>query len=215
MARNKYPEKTIQKILDVSLLLFSKKGYDKTSIQDIVNEIGMSKGAIYHHFKSKEEILDALGKRFYDDAGYFDSIAHRKDLNGLEKIREVFIRQISDANKEKMDALTINIWKEPKFFMMSMEENLRENAAFLVPFLEEGIQDGSIRKQNTKNASEVLILLLNYWVFSPITGYRVDELKSKIHYLRIISDNLGIPIINDEIEEKTNQYFEKLSKYIE
>ncbi|MEG1733260.1 MAG: helix-turn-helix domain-containing protein, partial [Longicatena sp.] len=40
MARNKYPKKTIAKILDVSLHLFSEKGYEKTTIQDIVNALG-------------------------------------------------------------------------------------------------------------------------------------------------------------------------------
>ena len=43
MARNKYPEETVQKILDVSRTLFREKGYDHTTIQDIVNALGMSK----------------------------------------------------------------------------------------------------------------------------------------------------------------------------
>ena len=53
MARNKYPQRTVEKILEVSLALFNEKGYEKTTIQDIVNALGMSKGAIYHHFKSE------------------------------------------------------------------------------------------------------------------------------------------------------------------
>ena len=62
MARNKYPEVTVEKILEVSQRLFMEKGYDNTTIQDIVNELGgLTKGAIYHHFKSKEEIIDVLG----------------------------------------------------------------------------------------------------------------------------------------------------------
>ena len=61
MARNKHPEQTVQKILDVSLKLFGEKGYEKTTIQDIVDALGMSKGAIYHHFKSKDDIIEALG----------------------------------------------------------------------------------------------------------------------------------------------------------
>ena len=60
MARNKYPEETRKKILDISFRLFSEKGYDHTTIQDIVDALGMSKGAVYHHFKSKEDILDHL-----------------------------------------------------------------------------------------------------------------------------------------------------------
>ena len=65
MARNKYPEVTVEKILEVSQRLFMEKGYDNTTIQDIVNELGgLTKGAIYHHFKSKEEIIDALSDFF-------------------------------------------------------------------------------------------------------------------------------------------------------
>ena len=66
MARNKYPEQTVEKILDVSQELFLEKGYEQTTIQDIVNHLeGLSKGAIYHHFKSKDEILAALEGRIY------------------------------------------------------------------------------------------------------------------------------------------------------
>ena len=64
MARNKYPEETVKKILDVSHRLFREKGYDHTTIQDITDALGMSKGAVYHHFKSKEDILDKLTDRY-------------------------------------------------------------------------------------------------------------------------------------------------------
>ncbi|HWI49607.1 MAG TPA: helix-turn-helix domain-containing protein, partial [Rummeliibacillus sp.] len=60
MARNKYPKQTLEQILFVSTKLFEEKGYEKTSIQDIIDGLGMSKGAIYHHFKSKEDILNAV-----------------------------------------------------------------------------------------------------------------------------------------------------------
>lgn len=214
MSRNKYPEQTIQKILDTSFHLFSQKGYDKTTIQDIVNELGMSKGAIYHHFKSKEEILEALGARFYENMDFFEAIHKRKDLNGLEKLREIFLMQISDMDKSDMDAIVINIWKDPKFFMLSMEENLTQNAPLIESFLEEGIQDGSIRKQDTKCAAQILILLLNFWLISPITEFSTDELPRKIHYLRDMSDSLGIAVINDEIEEKINDYFQRITTYV-
>jgi AcrR family transcriptional regulator len=49
MARNKYPEETIKLILDVATRLFTEKGYDDTSLQDIINDTKLSKGAIYHH----------------------------------------------------------------------------------------------------------------------------------------------------------------------
>ena len=56
MSRNKYPEQTVEKILDAAAYLFAQKGYAHTTLQDVIDETGLSKGAVYHHFKSKEEI---------------------------------------------------------------------------------------------------------------------------------------------------------------
>ena len=47
-------------IIQVALSLFSNKGYNETTMADLVEATGLSKGAVYHHFKSKEEILQLL-----------------------------------------------------------------------------------------------------------------------------------------------------------
>lgn len=71
MARNKYPEVTVQRILDASMKLFLEKGYENTTIQDIVDELGdLSKGAIYHHFKSKEDIIQAVGDKVHEGVDF-------------------------------------------------------------------------------------------------------------------------------------------------
>lgn len=51
-------------ILDAAEHLFVTKGFDKTSTNDILSEVGIARGTLYYHFKSKEEILDALIMRF-------------------------------------------------------------------------------------------------------------------------------------------------------
>ena len=50
-------------ILDVAEQLFIEKGFDNASTNDIINKIGIARGTLYHHFKSKEEILDAIVER--------------------------------------------------------------------------------------------------------------------------------------------------------
>ena len=60
MARNKHPEETAARILSAAARLFLEKGYDRTSLQDIIQQTGLSKGAIYHHFSSKEAIFEAI-----------------------------------------------------------------------------------------------------------------------------------------------------------
>lgn len=86
MARNKNPEETVNKILDVSYRLFMEKGYEYTSIQEIIDQLGgLSKGAIYHHFKSKEDILVAVTDRITGESNrMLADIRDRKDLNGKE-----------------------------------------------------------------------------------------------------------------------------------
>ena len=78
MARNKHPEETVNLILDVALALFFEKGYDNTSIQDIIDGLGgLTKGAVYHHFKSKEDILSAALDR--DNQALFDELRRIRD----------------------------------------------------------------------------------------------------------------------------------------
>ena len=60
MARNKHPEQTLEKIVETAAQLFVEKGYEQTSIQDILDVSGLSKGGLYHHFKSKEQIFGAV-----------------------------------------------------------------------------------------------------------------------------------------------------------
>ena len=61
MARNKYPEITQEKILDVAQRLFLEKGYENTTIQDIVDELGgLTKGAVYHTSNQKKKLWTLL-----------------------------------------------------------------------------------------------------------------------------------------------------------
>ena len=79
MGRNKYPEETVAKILDAALELFCAQGYEGTSIQDIVDRLdGMTKGAVYHHFKSKEEIFNAAF-----DRAMTPIVEHRRSMLGV------------------------------------------------------------------------------------------------------------------------------------
>lgn len=56
----KEAEERKNEILDVAERLFSTKGFDHTSTNDILEEIGIARGTLYYHFKSKEDILDAM-----------------------------------------------------------------------------------------------------------------------------------------------------------
>lgn len=60
----KEAEERKNEILDAVDTLFSQKGFDGTSTNDILEKVGIARGTLYYHFKSKEDILDALIERY-------------------------------------------------------------------------------------------------------------------------------------------------------
>jgi AcrR family transcriptional regulator len=65
-ARGGWPRgATRERILDIALDLFTERGYDKTSLREIADELGFTKAALYYHFERKEDILLALHMRLH------------------------------------------------------------------------------------------------------------------------------------------------------
>ena len=95
--------------------LFLEKGYDQTTIQDIVDGLkGMTKGAVYHHFKSKEEIMSAVGDRMFFENNPFEAVRTRTDLNGLEKLREAVRLNQADEARSRMTVQAVPITQNPR-----------------------------------------------------------------------------------------------------
>ena len=202
MARNKYPEVTVEKILDVSQRLFLEKGYDKTTIQDIVDELGgLSKGAIYHHFKSKEEIMDALGDKMFFNNNPFEKVKARTDLNGLQKMRMAIMLNQSDENQIELTKQAIPMLKNPHVLARMIETNRRCLCPYWELFIEEGIKDGSIKTQYKKELAEFLVLM-DIWLIPSIFPADKKELHNRLYCIKEMLEKMGLPLLNEEIDEK-------------
>mgnify|MGYP000005165946 FL=1 len=188
MARNKHPEETVAKILDVSMRLFTEQGYEHTTIQDIVDALGMSKGAIYHHFKSKEDILDRINDRYYENLEWFSDPAKLPGRNGLEKLRHAFRHFLTDPAKREVDRLAIHhIVKNPKIALLTLESTFRDAAPYVEGMIRLGMADGSLPGvTHPHEIAEVLMLLTNVWT-GMFPGSR-EEFAAK---LRFMYGNLG------------------------
>lgn len=210
MARNKYPEITVEKILEVAQRLFLEKGYDNTTIQDIVDELnGLSKGAIYHHFKSKEEIMDALGDRMFFHNNPFEKVKERADLNGLQKMRMAILLNQSDTNQIELTKQAIPMLKNPHVLARMIETNRRRLCPYWEEFIEEGLQDGSIQTQYKKELAEFLVLM-DIWMIPSIFPADREEMQNRFQCIREMLEKMGLPLLNDEINEKISSlpYFE-------
>ena len=66
MLQEERSERSRTQILDAALKLFSHRGYGATSVRDIAEAAGLSKGNVYHHFPDKETIFRALLDQYFD-----------------------------------------------------------------------------------------------------------------------------------------------------
>lgn len=93
-------EKTREKILKTALKLFSEKGYDKVTVDDIVKKSGTSKGSFYQHFSAKSDIFLV---RFTEVDDYYREVflAFPSEMDPLEKLF-IFIRKLAQYLDEEM-----------------------------------------------------------------------------------------------------------------
>lgn len=85
-------EERKNEILDTEEILFEEKGYDKCSVNDILNRIGIAKGTFYHYFRSKEELLDAIIDRTAERmVGKARTVSKEEGLSPEDKILKIFL----------------------------------------------------------------------------------------------------------------------------
>ena len=194
MARNKYPEVTVEKILEVSKRLFIEKGFDNTTIQDIVDELGgLTKGAIYHHFKSKEEIMKALGDKMFFDNNPFEAVRERTDLNSLQKIRMMLSLNQADVERNELNIQAIPILENPRILAAAIEANRKVLTPLWFELIDEGTRDGSIQTEYAKELSEFLPFI-NFWLLPSIFPATAQELQQKNLFVIEMLSRMGLPL---------------------
>ncbi len=199
MPRNKYPEETVQKILDASLKLFLEKGYEETTVLDIISEMGgLTRGAFYHHFKSKEEVFDALCEKLFYESNPFEKAKSHKELNGLEKLKFVLRTSFDETEHHQLSMASMQLLESPAFLKKLIESN-QELAPMYQELIEEGIQDGSIHSGQPKLLADLFVLLTNFWSIPTIYPMSDEEAWQKFLMIKSVLDHLGLPVIDDEI----------------
>lgn len=200
MARHKHPEQTVEKILDVSHKLFMEKGYDKTTIQDIIDAVGMSKGIIYYHFKSKEEVFDAVMKRQFSEAN--DTLAGIIESTDAPTARERLTKIVdtlsTGSSLEEIDSVLLAQVRNPQFIIAGMQEAAHQDAPIFSKLMQDGVEDGSLTVENPLETSEVLLFLLNIWCNPLLFGRDRSDTESRLRLVQKIMCLLGADIVSEQ-----------------
>lgn len=172
-------EQTKDSILNVAQKLFITQGYESTSISDILTETGLSKGGLYHHFKSKEEIMDAVIMRIMNIG-----LAKAKQIvcnKTLPVIQRIFMMFMATQSSDPDSLLILEQMHHPQNALMH-QKSLVTGVNMMVPLLadliEEGVHSGIFDTQFPRESAEALFICAQF-MFDEGLFHMTEEQKNK------------------------------------
>lgn len=169
-----------KEILDVSESLFCSRGYDNTSTNDILAEIGIARGTLYYHFKSKEDILDAIIERI------ISGIERKVSLVAMDEkqpVLERFTKAVLSANVDTDvgDMILEQIHKPQNALMhQKMEKSLLEAITpYFVKIIKDGISQGIMASDYPEEVVEMTLSYANE-AFDDMIDYPVEVKLRKV-----------------------------------
>lgn len=208
VARNKHPEETVNRIIDVAFRLFMEKGYEHTPIQDIIDKLGgLSKGAIYHHFKSKEDILVAVIDRMTAESNrILADIRDHADLSGKEKLREIFRESINRPVQDDIFTVAPDFCNNPKLLFGLLHDTIDHAAPeYILPIIRQGIKDGSIETDYPEQLAELILLAANVWMNPMIFDSSEEESYRKYMVFGQMMKSFGLDVVDSEMLKRLEE----------
>lgn len=151
-------------ILDAAEKLFFEKGYDRTSVQDILDALGMSKGGFYHYFDSKESVLRSVSERRAESR--FEKLS--SELYGVrrspvERLNLLLgMANLFEAEDVRFAALMLRLcYVEGDAAMRDHQRRilLDRLAPYVADVIDEGVRDGSFHARRPMEVGRLLLLL--------------------------------------------------------
>lgn len=193
MRVSKSPEERKKEILDVAEELFTTKGYAETTINDILQKIGIAKGTFYYYFKSKEDVMDAIVDRFIEiGVRAAENIAQDSTLKAPEKIFQIIMAQNPDDSGKGKMIEELHRVNNAEMHQKSLVETILKLTPILTKVIEQGIDEGTFNTPYPKETVEVLLVSSGFLFDEGIFQWEASELIQKaIAFTYILETTLG------------------------
>ena len=158
----KKPEERRAEIIAAARELFHTQGYEKTTIRHVMEKLGIAKGTIYHYFRSKEELLEAVVSETVDEiAVKLAQFVESAEGNALQKMEQI----IAIGNVEEEAAPTLEALHDPANTGMHTRQ-LAETITKLTPFyarvIEQGVAEGVFQTEYPLEAAEMILIAVQF-----------------------------------------------------
>ncbi|MEH2511623.1 AcrR family transcriptional regulator [Nitrobacteraceae bacterium AZCC 1564] len=159
----KHPELRRSQILDCAQALFLERGYDNASLNEMIAATGLSKGAFYHYFESKEALLEALAERFAQQALAQIQRMDTSNLDALSRLNAFLARgrQNKMENAEIAWSLFEALFK-PENFVLFHRITAATSALVgpvLADLIKRGVDDGTFKTFDPDGVADMMMQL--------------------------------------------------------
>lgn len=208
-----------EELIDIAGEFFFSKSFAKTSVQNIIDKANIAKGTFYHYFKSKDDILDAMAKRyvkgFYKKA---DEIVNA-DLNAIDKLNKFFAytQNFKMGNIKVMRVLTKVIMSENNIVLRNrmLRHTIEEVTPIYEKIITQGVEEGLFDVTNPHLTSVYLInsfstngeMMTKYLLAEKYTEEVLNGLREQITFFEDTMERLlgaekgSIKTIEDDVLE--------------
>lgn len=202
MPRHDPDQKTKQQILETARRMFSEKGLENVNIEDVVKEVGVTRGAFYHYFESREDLIGSVMYNAFECDNPYLLADKQKGLNALEKLR--FAAKLSLSShldmSHSMRAQIKKLASNPIVFKNEMIFQVNVMATYIEKLLIEGNKDGSMNVVFPKQTSQTIAWLVASWLSPHAFEVSYEEYINKVLFFEQLGALLGIPIMDEEMK---------------
>lgn len=180
-----------QQILEAAIECFSRQGFHRTSIQDIVQQSELSPGAIYSYFSSKDEIVEAIAnERHSREGALFAAVEDAQDAEvRFYRLLEKFFGLLDDPEERQRRRVGIQMWAEalrnPQILTI-IRQGVDEPQARLARMIAEAQASGDLPAElNAPALARVMVALFQGFILQQAWDEQVD-VKAYVETIKLV-----------------------------
>lgn len=191
-----------KRITQTAMTLFLQKGYEETTMREIVHKSGRSKGAIYHHFSSKQEILNFQISLEMDNLRQcLDALISNNQLNAQQKFKGILTYFFENPSLTELTRLH---WAEklPFALLETLKNSLTVVSQYIEAIIQQEIKENKLNCHYSKELSEILVLLFDIWLDPSIVDFDYQTACQRIDFIALLLEKFDLPLLDENDKNK-------------
>jgi AcrR family transcriptional regulator len=183
----------LNEILDAAEALFSEKGYEQATVNNILEKTGIGKGTFYHYFKSKEDVMAGVIRRIADGLTAKAKVIAADDTIGVQEKMRLILSAVSLSGSPGEAVLEeLHRPANARMHQMSIIEAVRGVAPVMAEVVKQGVSEGVYHTPYPVETMEFLLASNQFFFDDAVFQREPEELTSRVRAcVRIIELSLG------------------------